>query len=563
MISRDSARKPNIVICGCCRNCEPTLPQILSELTEVSRLANRVAWIFCENDSIDKTREILQNFKNSQGNIQLCCVDNLVARLPLRTERLALMRNMYLEAIRQDSKQDWDILMVVDMDNVNACPMPIDAIKESIELICSNRYAALFANAQPIYYDIWALRHPEWCPSDCWREVRAHAASDKKSAVHKFVKSRQVHVAPSADFIEVDSAFGGIGLYNMSLALQSIYIGLDEQGDETCEHVAFNRRVQSLSKLPLAINPKLVNTSPIDQIVNNTRFITFEHRGGKIFLECTLDHKLDSYMASHPLYDRRLPLLAAQLNGQGSDAHIVDIGANVGDTALLMRLASCELPIIAIEASEMFFSLMSRNVQRYAGLYADIQLIHAFVDCGQGDLPLIHHDGTAQLSTSSVAGGMHAQAPRKSIRLSELGRQKIALLKIDTDGFDAAIINENSDFFDQQQPILWLEADCNSDDQLAAWHQAIGTLDQYYSYGVFFDNFGFAIGAGALGERRAMILDLIAYAYRHKHLPGGQFGNPRFYYMDICLFPSSMAGEYYEFVANLPELGSEYKEMVE
>mgnify|MGYP003327104484 CR=1 FL=1 len=32
--------------------------------------------------------------------------------------------------------------------------------------------AAVCANASPRYYDIWALRHRTWCPSDCWQDCQ-------------------------------------------------------------------------------------------------------------------------------------------------------------------------------------------------------------------------------------------------------------------------------------------------------------------------------------------------------------------------------------------------------
>ena len=43
--------------------------------------------------------------------------------------------------------------------------------------------------------------------------------------------------------VEVRSAFGGLGLYRMSHAMRSRYVGLDAQGREVSEHVAFNEAI--------------------------------------------------------------------------------------------------------------------------------------------------------------------------------------------------------------------------------------------------------------------------------------------------------------------------------
>ena len=72
--------------------------------------------------------------------------------------------------------------------------------------------------------------------------------------------------------IRVLSAFGGTGIYKLTLAVAARYVGLDDKGRETCEHVAFNAGVRKAGG-QLYIYPALVTRSPT---VLLTSFAVFE-----------------------------------------------------------------------------------------------------------------------------------------------------------------------------------------------------------------------------------------------------------------------------------------------
>ena len=84
---------------------------------------------------------------------------------------------------------------------------------------------------------------------------------------------------------------------------------------------------------------------------------TVRYRVGAVELELPLSHELPFYQHDHPRYDRQLGAIAAELGGP-----VVDIGANVGDTAAAIR-AESDVPILCVEGDPRFFALLERNAR--------------------------------------------------------------------------------------------------------------------------------------------------------------------------------------------------------
>ena len=94
------------------------------------------------------------------------------------------------------------------------------------------------------------------------------------------------------------------------------------------------------------------------------------YRIGSVELELPLSHELPFYRHDHPRYDRQLGAIAAELGGP-----VVDVGANVGDTAAAIR-AESGVPILCVEGDPRFFALLERNARMIGG----VELEHAFVE---------------------------------------------------------------------------------------------------------------------------------------------------------------------------------------
>lgn len=258
-------RNRRVVFVGCARNCRPHIRGVLKNIEQFAGNFREAAYVFVENDSADGTSPVLNRWLSTRPLATLIQLDGLTAKLPSRTARIAFARNAYLDHIGATALRDFDYLVAIDFDDVNAEPISPAGFRDAIELLERDRsYVAAFACSDPVYYDVWALRHSEWCPRDVWDEVRQNRELNESSAIQLYVRSRQISIPADSPPIEVLSAFGGIGIYRLPTALAARYEGLTAFGAECCEHVAFNSTVGKGGKL--VIMPSLRNRAPQEHL---------------------------------------------------------------------------------------------------------------------------------------------------------------------------------------------------------------------------------------------------------------------------------------------------------
>jgi len=63
---------------------------------------------------------------------------------------------------------------------------------------------------------------------------------------------------PRSSWINVDSAFGGLAIYDTKYIDGCSYTGITSSGIQVCEHVAFNQGIKNNAG-EIYINPKLIN----------------------------------------------------------------------------------------------------------------------------------------------------------------------------------------------------------------------------------------------------------------------------------------------------------------
>lgn len=248
------ARK--IVIAGTVRNGEKGLHKAFKTLDKISVLFDQSQFIIIESDSNDKTIEMLKDYQRKNPNIMIVSLGSLLNDLPLRTHRIAYCRNKFLEIIESCHKlRAFDYLGVFDMDGINNLLSP----KSVLSCFEYDNWDVMTANQLIKYYDIWALRHPEWCPGDCWAEINAGKDIFGYIPCEKlFIKRRQIFIPKETPPIEVESAFGGFALYKMNSILGCRYSGGNDN-NEVCEHVEFHRQIRKNGG-KIYINPQLINS---------------------------------------------------------------------------------------------------------------------------------------------------------------------------------------------------------------------------------------------------------------------------------------------------------------
>lgn len=272
----DSLSDVHLAVVGVARNCTRSLRRDVLRLIQAVQACASVRFLIVESDSTDGTVALLRALKAEQPGFDFISLGEQRPVHPKRTDRIACSRNAYLDALANDAAlADVTHVLVADMDGVCRDLSPA-GFASCFALRVP--WDACFANQGDYYYDVWALRHPVWCPGDAWRE---HAALlpllGETEANNVALFSRMVHIPADAAPIEVHSAFGGLGLYRRDALLRARYAGLDAAGDEICEHVSLHAAMRA-SGARLYINPAMISAKRTKHAGRKKFFRTLRRR---------------------------------------------------------------------------------------------------------------------------------------------------------------------------------------------------------------------------------------------------------------------------------------------
>jgi glycosyltransferase involved in cell wall biosynthesis len=257
----ESDLQQDVLIVGLARNCAKTLPATVQRLAAAMPAFRTVRWLVVESDSSDDTVDVLEQLCSTVPGFGYRTMGRLADRFPERTDRLAHCRNVYLEHLAQLNSSGYPasrtgFLVVADLDGVNN-ELTAEGIRS-----CWVRddWSVCAANQQGLYYDIWALRHAQWCAGDCWEQSRflerytGNAGNARKVSIY----GRMINIPEDSEWLEVDSAFGGLAIYRTQALGDARYVGLTAQGRPVCEHVALHAAMRA-DGARIFINPRLVN----------------------------------------------------------------------------------------------------------------------------------------------------------------------------------------------------------------------------------------------------------------------------------------------------------------
>ncbi len=195
------------------------------------------------------------------------------------------------------------------------------------------------------------------------------------------------------------------------------------------------------------------------------------------------DHHLPAYQSKFRLYDKMLGKIA-EIIYKHQGGKCVDIGANIGDTALAI-LADSDMEVICIEGDQKFYEILQKNTKAIS----KITSIHAFVgkDGVDTGMALEKSYGTGKLVKSNT-GTIKTQTLESLLQYQNL--ETISLIKSDTDGHDFEIIRSMKNILEKYRPSLFFEYDFFNDGDEDISLQIIGLLSQLGYNFVVYDNFG-------------------------------------------------------------------------
>lgn len=523
----------------CARSTESHLPGVLENLERLSGLYDRSAYVLVEGDSVDDTKAMLKAWAARRPDAMVIEMDGLAERLPRRAERLAACRNAYIDRIKGSPFEAYDQLVLLDADDVNNGPIDLDGFARARDWLTETEAAAAFANGRPFYYDIWALRHPSWCPGDYMDEARqARPAVNKGVAEERFCFSRQIPIAATSAPIDVESAFGGLAIYRMADALSARYVGLREDGEEICEHVPFNRDVarsgRRLCILPwLTIGIRHVGGG----IPADSREVQLNPAGQGCTLVTPPDYPLASLRQDAPFFGRRYPVLARLIGKARPWSVAIESDAGVGEGVALCVLEPAVLRFIALEPDLMRLKYLNANRR---GLHKrSKQIDQIWATLGDGGEPAF--PGPARLRLEDILA-------ERSIPPEEFG-----LLRLNSEQGDQAVLLSEMEFLKRSAPVVWTRAGSRAPVEDAEWDRFLVEGAETWPFMIAFDDTGVALCAGQTTKKRRTCIDLLAHVRRRRALPAA-YGPPPTGFLELALFPHRFLPAYDAFLSRLPEL---------
>lgn len=254
--------KPRIVIASIARNIGGTFSKDYDRVLKAFSEFTIINWIIVESNSTDNSLEVLKSYSNLNTKILYASLRSDKVKQNTRTMDLATARNKYLEMFNEiRSVIEIDYLVVYDLNNLNN-----KLNKEAVQSCwIQNNWAAVLANQKGPYYDVWALRHKFWNDFDCWERYENLLKIYRKPslALWDAVYSRMIKIPKNWDWIKVESAFGGIGIYRTTYLDNCKYEGTSTIGEQVCEHVSFNSGIINNGG-SIYINPKFINFNLTD-----------------------------------------------------------------------------------------------------------------------------------------------------------------------------------------------------------------------------------------------------------------------------------------------------------
>jgi FkbM family methyltransferase len=245
---------------------------------------------------------------------------------------------------------------------------------------------------------------------------------------------------------------------------------------------------------------------------------------GQIPLHIPLSHQLPYYRKALPEYSANIGRIGAAIQKKYPNLCLIDIGANVGDTAAIVRQYA-HYPILCVEGSIAYLALLHSNVDHLA----DVEIEPSFLGGTSGPVAASVRiaDGTAYLAMSSLDQGTISLRSLSETIARHPRFASAKLVKSDTDGMDCQIIDGAADYLARARPVLFIEYDPDLTARLGA--TAIHVFDVLeasdYRYALVYENTGDLMLLLDLHDKR-LLRDLDAFFSGRK---GGR-------YADICAF---------------------------
>ena len=259
------------IIGGCARNIEKQLEVSLPDIIKIGEQFDEYSILIYENDSTDRTLDIIKTFQRDYPEINLISEKLVVGT---RTEILSHGRNILLQQVI-DNYSEYDFYIQMDLDYMRPTTFNMKNILQGWK----SEWNGITAVSEEHYYDWYALiidnKKQMW---DLSKRPLCLIHGDDKDADHGLCESwacnsfckwnAEGNIGPTS-VKQVISAFNGIGVYKISRIIEKdtcFYLG-SKDGKQLCEHVMFHKCLGNIY-----IHPELVTQTTCKWFNNWSRY---------------------------------------------------------------------------------------------------------------------------------------------------------------------------------------------------------------------------------------------------------------------------------------------------
>ena len=212
-----------------------------------------------------------------------------------------------------------------------------------------------------------------------------------------------------------------------------------------------------------------------------TRFETIQC--GQFEIQAPVDHILLKLQRTQPYRDLFVGITAKFIASKYPQKNMVDIGANIGDTAALMA-SNCTNKLILVEASDYFHEILKKNATK---LPNEVVIKKCFVSDGSVVTGSLHHwKGTAAFQEKS-----EDTMQVKTERLEDVADNDTCFIKSDTDGYDFKILMSSLNWIEKVKSALLFENHLGNSGDFSDSDKLITELDSIgYKYFIVWDDTG-------------------------------------------------------------------------
>jgi FkbM family methyltransferase len=171
------------------------------------------------------------------------------------------------------------------------------------------------------------------------------------------------------------------------------------------------------------------------------------------------EHDLPFYQRRDPTYDAYAEHVVAGLAARAERVLVIDIGANVGDTAVACLGAGPNIDVIAVEGLPAFVNYLRRNTAAYGDR---CRVVDAFLGpiAGATDRGFITTgSSTGRFASTSEEGTLVERFVSPKELLATADQYHEVVWKSDIDGLDIHVLVEHWDVIDEGADTLWFEFD--------------------------------------------------------------------------------------------------------